>query len=185
MCILLFSARFPPEPVGDGRLRRYRFVMNRPQTPPPRPLPSVTTQLTPEQVRRIELNRLKAKARLREREAAKSESSASSSARNVNNKRPLQVTPAESTSPTAPSKKASSSSKDAPLKRDSRFMGNYFEYDLSKMVNSKGGYLVEDVSASDERTKKLEKERADQRKAQKFDPRMFNPRFSQLYWTGA
>lgn len=142
--------------------------MNRPQTPPPRPVPNAAVDLTPEQVKRIELNRLKAKAKLREREAAKAESSSSATTRNANNKRPLQVTPADSTSPTAPSKKAS---KEAPLKRDSRFMGNYFEYDLSKMVNSKGGYLVEDLSAADERTKRLEKERADQRNARKFDPR--------------
>lgn len=142
--------------------------MNRPETPPPRPRPTSDNQLTPEQVRRIELNCLKAKAKLREREAARAESSTSAADRNTNNKRPLQVVPAESKSPTAPSRSGASHS--APLKRDSR-LGTYFEYDLSKMVNSKGGFLVEDLGASDERIKLLEKQRADQRAAQKLDPR--------------
>lgn len=148
--------------AGPDTVHRH---MDRPQTPPPRPVPS-GNDLTPEQVRRIELNRLKAKAKLREREAARAESS--SSARNANNKRPLQVVPAESKSPTAPPRPEAS--KSAPLKRDSR-LGTYFEYDLSKMVNSKGGFLVEDLNPSDERIKTLEKQRADQRAAQKLDPR--------------
>jgi DNA-repair protein complementing XP-A cells len=122
----------------------------------------------PSRVRRIELNRLKAKAKLREREAARAESSSSAAHRNANNKRPLQVVPAQSKSPTAPPRPGTSQS--APLKRDSR-LGTYFEYDLSKMVNSKGGFLVEDLGASDERIKMLEKQRADQRAAQKLDPR--------------
>ena len=79
-----------------------------------------------------------AKARQRERE----EQAASSSSINANGKRPLGVVPADSTSPTAP--------KPPPkLKRDSR-LGKYFEYDLSKMVNSKGGFLVEDGKEVDE-----------------------------------
>lgn len=153
--------------------------MDRPRTPPPRPVPNAANNLTPEQLKRIEINRLKAKAKLREREAARAESSSSSSSRNVNNKRPLQVTPVESTSPTAPPK--SDSSKPA-LKRDSR-LGNYFDYDLSKMVNSKGGFLIEDLGAGDERIKMLEKQRADQRAAQKLDPRafMFCSSFKELF----
>lgn len=150
-------------PACDG-------VMDRPQTPPPRPVPNASVDLTPEQLKRIELNRLKAKAKLRERETARAESSSSATSRNVNNKRPLQVTPAESTSPTAPPRPESS--KLAPLKRDSR-LGSYFEYDLSKMVNSKGGFLIEDLGAGDERIKMLEKQRANQRAAQKLDPREF------------
>ena len=142
--------------------------MNRAETPPPRPVPTSGNDLTPEQVRRIELNRLKAKAKLREREAARAESSSSAAGRNANNKRPLQVVPAGSKSPTAT--RQPDTSKSAPLKRDSR-LGTYFEYDLSKMVNSKGGFLVEDLGASDERVKALEKQRADQRAAQKLDPR--------------
>ena len=87
----------------------------------------------------------------------------SSSSTNVNNKRPLGVTPSTSTSPTAPH---------APpkLKRDSR-LGKYFEYDLSKMVNSKGGFLVEDGKEVDEELIAKEKERERQRAIQNLDPR--------------
>ena len=152
-CVLLPDRALPPIPSI--------MSMSRPSTPPPRdPLP--TNDLTPEQVKRFELNRLKAKARFRESELSTSTSSASS--RNANNKRPLQVTPANSNSPTAPSKQPA-------LRKDNRF-GNYFEYDLSKMVNSKGGFLIEDHDKIDERTKMLEEQRAAQRSAQKLEPRM-------------
>lgn len=149
--------------------------MNRPQTPPPRPISTSGGDLTPEQVSRVELNRLRAKAKVREREAAHAESSSSAAARNANNKRPLQVVPAESKSPTAPNRSEAS-----PLKRDSR-LGTYFEYDLSKMVNTNGGFLLEDLGASDERIKMLEKQRADQRAAQKLDPRAFSLTFRDTY----
>ena len=82
---------------------------------------------------------------------------------NANGKRPLGVIPATSTSPTAPK---------APpkLKRDSR-LGKYFEYDLSKMVNSKGGFLVEDGKEVDEELLAKEKERERQRTMQNLEPR--------------
>lgn len=99
-----------------------------------------------------------AKARQRERE----EQAASSSSINANGKRPLGVVPADSTSPTAP--------KPPPkLKRDSR-LGKYFEYDLSKMVNSKGGFLVEDGKEVDEELRAKEKERERQRALQNTEP---------------
>lgn len=97
-----------------------------------------------------------AKARQRERE----EQASSSSSTNVNGKRPLGVTPATSTSPTKPTPK---------LKRDSR-LGKYFEYDLSKMVNSKGGFLVEDDKEVDEDLRAKEKERERQRAQQSAEP---------------
>ena len=140
-------------------------------TPPPQEQRGL--DLTPEQVKRIELNRLKgmfllfvqlisfayhdsAKARQRERE----EQASSSSSTNANGKRPLGVTPASSTSPTKPAPK---------LKRDSR-LGKYFEYDLSKMVNSKGGFLVEDDKEVDEDLRAKEKERERQRAQQSAEP---------------
>ena len=99
-----------------------------------------------------------AKARQRERE----EQSSAASSTNANGKRPLGVTPAASTSPTAP--------KPPPkLKRDSR-LGKYFEYDLSKMVNSKGGFLVEDGKEVDEELRAKEKERERQRAMQNVEP---------------
>ena len=79
---------------------------------------------------------------------------------NANGKRPLGVTPATSTSPTKPAPK---------LKRDSR-LGKYFEYDLSKMVNSKGGFLVEDGKEVDEDIRAKEKERERQRAQQNAEP---------------
>ncbi|KAJ8596481.1 hypothetical protein M405DRAFT_726158 [Rhizopogon salebrosus TDB-379] len=123
--------------------------------PPPAAGGSV---LTPEEIRRIELNRLKAKARQRQREQEVS----SSSTPNANQKRPLEVVPAVSTSPTAPK----------PLKRDSR-LGKYFEYDLSKMVNSKGGFLVEDGKEVDEDSRVKERERERQRAMQNLEPPIY------------
>ncbi|KAG6845638.1 hypothetical protein H0H87_005845 [Tephrocybe sp. NHM501043] len=118
--------------------------------------------LTPEQLKQIEINRLKAKARQREKEQ---EASTSASALNANNKRPLGVTPAVSKSPTAPTTGS------RPLKRDLR-LGTYFEYDLSKMVNSKGGFLLEDGNEIDEDVRRKEKERERQRARQNLDPPM-------------
>lgn len=132
----------------------------RPSTPPPKAKPQ-HLELTPEQVKKIEINRLKAKARQRERE----QSAAASSVTNVNNKRPLEVIPAASGSPTAPKS-------DAKLRRDSR-LGKYFEYDLSKMVNSKGGFLVEDGKEVDEQLLAKEKERERQRVQQALEPPIY------------
>jgi DNA-repair protein complementing XP-A cells len=58
------------------------------------------------------------------------------------------------------------------MKRDNR-LGTYFEYDLSKMVNSKGGFLVEDGKEIDEDLRRKEKERERQRAMQNLDPRQF------------
>jgi DNA-repair protein complementing XP-A cells len=73
--------------------------------------------------------------------------------------------PGITTSPTA----GTSSSSSKPLKRDSR-LGNYFDYDLSKMVNSKGGFLVEERAEVDEELKRKEKERERQRALQSVEP---------------
>jgi DNA-repair protein complementing XP-A cells len=51
-------------------------------------------------------------------------------------------------------------------------MGTYFEYDLSKMVNSKGGFLVEDGQEVDEERIRKEKARERQRARQDQEPRM-------------
>ncbi|KAG6882714.1 hypothetical protein C0992_010855 [Termitomyces sp. T32_za158] len=111
----------------------------KPVTSPAREPLGTTSQLTPDQVKQFEINRLKAKARQREKEQ---EAFTSNNTFNTNNKRSLGVTPALSNSPTAPGRSK-------PLKRDSR-LGTYFEYDLSKMVNSKGGFLLEDGNEIDE-----------------------------------
>ncbi|KAJ6574785.1 thioesterase-like superfamily-domain-containing protein [Mycena capillaripes] len=137
--------------------------MDRPVTPPPRQSTSSALQLTPEQVKQVEINRLKAKAnqRLREEEAS------ASSVPNANNKRPLSVVPATSNSPTAPGP-----SKSKPLNRDSR-LGKYFDYDLSKMVNSKGGFLIEDGKEVDEELLRKEKQRERERVQKNMEPAVF------------
>ncbi|EJD04305.1 uncharacterized protein FOMMEDRAFT_28037 [Fomitiporia mediterranea MF3/22] len=140
----------------------------RPVTPPPRQDNDIlqSIQLTPEQVKR--LTRTTAKARQREREQAATASSSSSSTTNANNKRPLGVIPASSTSPTgAPKPKP----KDRPLQRDAR-LGKYFDYDLSKMVNSKGGFLVDDEKEVTEDARIKERERERERAMQNLEPAM-------------
>ena len=102
-----------------------------------------------------------AKAAQRQRESEAS----SSSTVNPNNKRSLAPTrPGQE----PPSTSAASSSK--PLKRDSR-LGTYFEYDLSKMVNSKGGFLVDDGGNVDMDSIRKEKERELQRNIHNLDLR--------------
>lgn len=52
-------------------------------------------------------------------------------------------------------------------------MGKYFDYDLSKMVNSKGGFLVEDEKEVTEDLRAKERERERQRAMQNLEPRMY------------
>ncbi|KAF8446185.1 hypothetical protein L210DRAFT_3610689 [Boletus edulis BED1] len=118
-------------------------------TPPSVPTPST---LTSEDAKRFELNRLRAKARQRRQEE---DNASSSSVPNANQKRPLEAT---------------STSK--PLKRDSR-LGSYFEYDLSKMVNSKGGFLVEESKGADEDLRAKERGRERERAMQNAEPPMY------------
>jgi DNA-repair protein complementing XP-A cells len=56
------------------------------------------------------------------------------------------------------------------LKRDSR-LGTYFEYDLSKMVNTKGGFLMDDGKKEDEELRRKELEREKQRNVHNLDMR--------------
>jgi len=129
-------------------------------TPPRRTVDTSTLQVTPEHVRQIEINRLKAKAAQRQRESEAS----SSSIVNPNNKRCL--------TSTRPGQEPQSTSVASPLNRDSR-LGTYFEYDLSKMINSKGGFLVNDGGNVDTDLKRKEKEREIQRNIHNLDLPMF------------
>lgn len=153
--------------------------------------------LTDEQIKRIEVNRLKGEisievpmygsltishvilAKALQREArARAAIAESASDVNGNNKRPLEVTAATSTSPTAPSKRAydENDKKDKdprPLKKNSR-LSNYYEYDLSKMVNSKGGFLVDEAGGPgkevDEEVRAREKQRERERATKNAEP---------------
>jgi DNA-repair protein complementing XP-A cells len=97
--------------------------------------------------------------------------------RNANNKRPLSVIPATSGSPTGPSSNYVNGDNNK-LRRDAR-LGKYFDYDLSKMVNSKGGFLVEDDREADDDLKTKKRERERDRAMQALDPRtcplLFHP----------
>ena len=104
-----------------------------------------------------------AKAAQRQRESEAS----SSSTVNPNNKRP--VAPTRSGQGPQSTSEVSSS---RPLKRDSR-LGTYFEYDLSKMVNSKGGFLVGDGGNVDMDLIRKEKERELQRNIHNLDLREY------------
>lgn len=149
--------------------------IERPSTPPRQTLDTSHLQTTPEHVKQREINRLKglnhiflfqslahhftlAKAAQRQKE----QEASSSSYVNSNNKRSLTVTPAGQGSPTAAPLR--------PLKRDSR-LGTYVEYDLSKMVNSKGGFLMDDGKKVDEDMLRKELEREKQRKQHNLDIR--------------
>lgn len=57
------------------------------------------------------------------------------------------------------------------MERDKR-LGAYYEYDLSKMVNSKGGFLVEDGTEVDAELVRKEKELEKQRARQNLEPGM-------------
>lgn len=86
--------------------------------------------LTPAQARQAALNRLKAKAKHStpatdaNQTYVHNKSGAPANARNM---------VAEQAAPV----------EDAPLRRDPK-LGKYFEYDLSKLRNSRGGFLTED-----------------------------------------
>ena len=59
-----------------------------------------------------------------------------------------------------------------PLKKNSR-LSNYFEYDLSKMVNTKGGFLVEEDGVGkevDEELRRREKLREKERIEKNAEP---------------
>ncbi|GAA5841448.1 hypothetical protein JCM9279_000656 [Rhodotorula babjevae] len=148
-------------------------------TPPPAGLPP-GLDLTPEQVRKLQENRLKAKAKLQERERLQRQHALTQQQPNALGKRPLQVLPADSTSPTAPASRYAAtttaqgvrgthnalqsaltgpapgpSSARSPVKHfqgpdgsadlaplPSR-IGQYVEYDLSTLKNSRGGFLLD------------------------------------------
>ena len=118
-------------------------------------------------------------AKAKRREQEEQASSSSSSLRNSNNKRPLTVVPATSNSPTRLANNNNNSNNNAKnagenekLRRDSR-LGKYFDYDLSKMVNSKGGFLVEDDGEANDDLKTKERERERERAMQSLEPRTY------------
>ncbi|KAJ9499971.1 DNA repair protein rad14 [Exophiala xenobiotica] len=117
----------------------------RPSTPPPRSGETSTSPLTPEQVRRIEINRLKAKALREQRDAEaasastlkRSDSSAAGQKRNFDTFVAAPVSNRDARSPANPAR---------PLEaiQPARNLAKYVEYDFSKMIDTKGGFLTAD-----------------------------------------
>ncbi len=125
----------------------------RPSTPPCQPVGSQTkSPLTPEQIRRVEISRLKAKALREQREAehvVRSSTPPSLSRSNTTiagQKRSFATFNAQTPATSRDAKKDQASS-DRPLEaiQPARNFAKYIEYDFSKMTDTKGGFLtVED-----------------------------------------
>lgn len=116
----------------------------RPSTPPRATAPApAQSPLTPEQVRRMEINRLKAKA-LREQREAEAASAPSLSRQNssaAGQKRNFDTYAGKP----APAPTSIRDAKNRPLddiKTAKSTLGKYIEYDFSKMTDTKGGFLT-------------------------------------------
>ncbi|ETI24759.1 DNA repair protein [Cladophialophora carrionii CBS 160.54] len=116
----------------------------RPSTPPPQATAKPQSPLTPEQVRRIEINRLKAKALREQREAEvaataplrRSDSSAAGQKRSY---------ATYSEAPAATNRDARNEA-NRPLEaiQPARNFAKYVDYDFSKMADTKGGFLTQE-----------------------------------------
>ncbi len=122
----------------------------RPATPPIQPAPvEAKSPLTPEQIRRIEISRLKAKALREQREAeyaARNPSPPSlsrSSSSIAGQKRPFAAFNSQTPATNRDAKKDQATS-DRPLDaiQPARNFAKYIEYDFSKMTDTKGGFLT-------------------------------------------
>lgn len=116
----------------------------RPSTPPREAAPAqAQSPLTPEQVRRMEINRLKAKA-LREQREAEAASAPRLSRQNssvAGQKRNFETFAGKST----PAPSSVRDAKNRPLddiKPARSTLGKYIEFDFSKMTDTKGGFLT-------------------------------------------
>ncbi|KAJ5795344.1 DNA binding domain [Penicillium paradoxum] len=98
--------------------------------------------LTPEQKRRMELNRIKAKALREQREAELAQAAASSSQPATGTKRSF----ASMAAPNQPANMRDASSSNRPLDsiKPARNFASYVDYDFSKMTDTKGGFLTQE-----------------------------------------
>lgn len=127
----------------------------RPSTPPGNSRPAAAqnkSPLTPEQVRRLEINRLRAKELREQRERGESTTASAGQKRSY----------------TTFSKDTQSSNRDATRPLDSiqvprSTLGKYIEYDFSKMTDTKGGFLA---AEDDPFNKAMRTEEKDQKPAQ-------------------
>ncbi|KAK2732652.1 hypothetical protein FQN55_004033 [Onygenales sp. PD_40] len=112
-----------------------------PPASPPQQASTPRTPLTPEQLRKIEINRMKAKA-LREQHEAESRNTSSPGSVSAGQKRPFSaLSPSK---PPSTSRDARNRAIERPLDeiRPARNFARYVEYDFSKMTDTKGGFLT-------------------------------------------
>ncbi|KAJ5957981.1 DNA binding domain [Penicillium vulpinum] len=119
----------------------------RPSTPPSQPKGSGAGQLprasmTPEQQRRMEINRMKAKALRERREAELSQAALNTSQPTAGAKRSF-TSMAASNQP-ANMRDASSSNRPLDSIKPARNFASYVDYDFSKMTDTKGGFLTQE-----------------------------------------
>ncbi|KAJ5941731.1 hypothetical protein N7516_001899 [Penicillium verrucosum] len=121
--------------------------VERPSTPPSQPKGSGAGQLprgpiTPEQQRRIEISRMKAKALREKREAELSQAASNSPQPATGTKRSF-TSMAASNQP-ANMRDASSSNRPLDSIKPARNFTSYVDYDFSKMTDTKGGFLTQE-----------------------------------------
>ncbi|KAJ9212796.1 hypothetical protein DTO166G4_5608 [Paecilomyces variotii] len=122
------------------------MAMDRPSTPPSGPGQLPRGPLTPEQLRRIEINRMKAKAIREQREAEEAKKAATAPAKPVGLAGVKRSFSSMTTDTPATVRDASAASANRPLDsiRPARNFAKYVEYDFSKMTDTKGGFLTEE-----------------------------------------
>ncbi|KAI4168644.1 MAG: hypothetical protein LQ343_006225 [Gyalolechia ehrenbergii] len=132
------------------------MISGRPSTPPPQPATTVppASSLTPEQVKRIEINRLKAKALRDQREAeARKQNGGPSLRRSDSNnlaagqKRVHSAITTSNVPATLRDGRSKDPAKDGGFRplddiQPARNFTKYVEYDFSKMTDTKGGFLT-------------------------------------------
>ncbi|KKK15727.1 hypothetical protein P175DRAFT_0506534 [Aspergillus ochraceoroseus IBT 24754] len=125
------------------------MATDRPSTPPTSAgAPGIgaqpQSQLTPEQLKKIEINRMKAKALREQREAERAARPAATPAKGV--KRSYSSLTASETPGTVRDGRANNASADQPLDsiKPARNFTKYVEYDFSKMTDTKGGFLTQE-----------------------------------------
>ncbi|KAL4937750.1 hypothetical protein BDV06DRAFT_202249 [Aspergillus oleicola] len=119
---------------------------DRPSTPPATTAPPARTELTPEQLKRIELNRMKAKA-IREQREAEARAASSTSAPKGVKRTYSTLTSSASETPSTLRNALNNSNPDTssnPLNsiKPARNFTKFVDYDFSKMTDTKGGFLA-------------------------------------------
>ncbi|KAL4783126.1 DNA repair protein [Aspergillus varians] len=124
------------------------MASNQPSVPPPPTAPPARRELTPDQRKRIELNRMKAKAIREQREAeqrAATAAAASGPAKGVKRSYSTLTGSASETPATLrDANNANVSDANRPLNaiKPARNFTKFVEYDFSKMTDTKGGFLA-------------------------------------------